>query len=161
MLTCLLLERESCGLEGRKTWSRLRSLVLPAPASAVGGSWVPRAPLGRCRGEKQGKKWDFAARGVVMCASHLQEISSTAHQLPKRGKINSYDMVEDRLLHVRRLELIPHFPLEQQRKKKQTEVSSQNFAFYYLKLEKAPWVTMIRCKSNTRVLLSFLIAGMK
>lgn len=35
------------------------------------------------------------------------------------------------------------------KKKKQTEISSQNFAFYYLKLEKAPWVTMIRCKSNT------------
>lgn len=44
------LERESYGLEGRKTWSRLMSLVLPAPASAVGRSQVLRAPLGRCRG---------------------------------------------------------------------------------------------------------------
>lgn len=42
-------------------------------------------------------------------------------------------------------------------------MSSQNlfFYYYYLKLEKAPGVIMVRCKSNTHVLLSFLIAGMK
>lgn len=96
---------------------------------------------------------------------HLQEISVTAHQVPKQGKINSYHMVEDRLLHIRRVELTRCFPLNKKNQtkttKKQTELSSQNFPFYYLKLEKAPWVTMIRCKSNTRVLLSFPIPGIK
>lgn len=53
-----------------------------------------------------------------VCASHLQEICLTAHRVPKQGKMNSYRAVEDRLLHVRRVELTRCFPVEQKGKKK-------------------------------------------
>lgn len=46
-------------------------------------------------------------------------------------------------------------------KKGRDRMKFTKLSFYYLKLEKAPWITTIRCKSNTGVLLSFLIPGMK
>lgn len=52
-----------------------------------------------------------------MCASHLQEIGFTAHQVPKEGKINSSCMAEHRLLHIRGVEFTHCFPWEQQQKK--------------------------------------------
>lgn len=35
------------------------------------------------------------------------------------------------------------------------------FYYYYLKLEKAPWVTTTRCKRTAWILLSFRVAGME
>lgn len=53
-----------------------------------------------------------------MCASHLQEIGLTAHQVPKEGKIRSSCVAEDRLLHIRGVELTHCFPWEQQQQKR-------------------------------------------
>lgn len=56
--TCFL--SESCGWEGRKTSPGLGSLVLPAPASAAGGSRALRG-MGRGKEQKIRINWDFAA----------------------------------------------------------------------------------------------------